>query len=60
MGNGSKSLKRKFSDGETHLLKARPHVTLCTVDSGEVSRGFEEVDFTLDRSLLTQGQSELL
>lgn len=29
------------------------------IDGGQVSRGFAEVDFILDHSVLTQGQSEL-
>lgn len=37
-----------------------PIGALCRVDAGQVSRGFAEVDFILDHSWLTQGQSELL
>lgn len=60
MGNGSKSLEKAQWTGRPICWRLCLMQSPRTVDGGQVSGGFKEVDFTLDHSLLTQGQSELL
>lgn len=49
-------------NGEAPPLEAPPQgssLYKVLIDGGQISRDFAEVDFILDHSVLTQGQSEL-